>query len=262
MADRKYKVYHNGKLTKKILAETRSFAVKKAKAWFYRQRKNNSKKKIEGKARVTLVVSDPYEEVSYHPNFDTSIDENNFLARSTIRRIVKQSKGGLKQSSKKELEKDLRQIKRTKNFKAEDNRVKIRQLLSIPLLHKKGNECYYYSITENGRSKYIELESRTPDGCVVEIKKRKLFRMDESKNARLKMERLRINCEAIKKIIWVMRIFDGQRMQWIRYKNSRSVSSLEIKNTFILFNPNWVMRSTEKDIMVEARRRIREAELV
>jgi hypothetical protein len=183
------------------------------------------------------------------------------LSRSDIRRIVKQSEGGLKQNSKEELEKDLRQIRRTENFKIKHGRARIKQLLSVPLLHKKGNESYYYSITQNGHSRYIKLEGRTPDECAIEVRKRKLPRMDESKKARHKAEQLRMNCEAIKKIIWVMRIFDSQRMQWVRYKNSRSILSLEIKNRFILFNPNWVMRSTEKDIITEARQKISEVEL-
>ena len=256
MSDREYKVYYNGRLAKKIIAVNRGIAIKKAKGWFYRQRKASVKNKIQGKARLSLVVSDLHKEVNYHPHFDTIIDENNFLARSDIRRIVKESKGRLKQTSKKE----LRQLERTKRFREADSGERIKQLLIIPLLHRKGKKNYYYSITKDGHSRYIKLDGDTPDDCVAEIKEKGLSRIDESKNAFTKAIRLRLNCEAAKKFMWVIKVFDSDRMRRSKYENSTNVTAIEIIDGVIVFNPYWVMRTSEKEIIIEMRNKIREAE--
>jgi len=254
--DREYKVYHNGRLAKKIIAVNRGIAIKKAKGWFYRQRRASVKNKIRGKARLSLVISDLYKEVNYHPHFDTTIDENNFLARSDIRRIAKQSEGRLKQTS----EKELRQLERTKKFQEADNSERIKQLLIIPLLHRKGRKNYYYSITKGGHSRYIKLESENPEDCVAEVKEKGLPKIDESKNAFTKAIRLRLNYEAAKKFMWVIKVFDSDRMRRSRYENSTDVTTIEIINAAVVFNPYWVMRTSEKEIIIEMRNKIREAE--
>ena len=71
---------------------------------------------------------------------------------------------------------------------------------------------------------------------------------------------MRLNCEAAKKFMWVIKVFDSDRMRRSKYENSTNVTAIEIIDGVIVFNPYWVMRTSEKEIIIEMRNKIREAE--
>tara|TARA_B100000131_G_scaffold317848_1_gene360607 strand:+ start:258 stop:1175 length:918 start_codon:yes stop_codon:yes gene_type:complete len=140
----KYKIYYKGKLYHEVHAADRQEAAKKAKYWFYKQ---VGKGKLDGKARIVLMINDPNKEGKFTPDFNVQLAKNNFFLKEDADRIIKQSNGTLRYSTKKEIEKasqksgGITQFTRTKRHRVFPKKVK-----GIPYLYK-WYDNYYYNIT-------------------------------------------------------------------------------------------------------------------
>ena len=140
----RYKIYYKGKPCHEVNALNRQDAARKAKYWFY---KRVDRGELSGKVRMVLTIDDPNKEGEFVPNFNVQLAKNNFFLKEDADRIIQQSNGMLRYSTKREIEKASQKIGHITQFtRIKRHRVLPKKVKGIPYLYK-WYDNYYYNIT-------------------------------------------------------------------------------------------------------------------
>ena len=140
----RYKIFYKGKTCHEVRALNRQDAARKAKYWFYRRVERGE---LSGKVRMVLTIDDPNKEGKFTPNFNVQLAKNNFFLKEDADRIIQQSNGVLRYSTKREIEKASQKIGNITQFtRTKRHRVLAKKVKGVPYLYK-WYDNYYYNIT-------------------------------------------------------------------------------------------------------------------
>jgi len=166
-----------------ISAVSRREAVHKLELWFWYEYKGKL-----GQVHKAMIVSDPYEEVHYGPDFRCSDRMNKFLPPDVIERLIQESRGELMPDTREGVPhsppNSVRRVRRRRDF----------GVFVAPGIRRMKNNVFYYRITiapqqsRNGhrlrKRKYrdVRLTARTLPDAIKEIRQRRL-EAENQKNA-------------------------------------------------------------------------------
>ena len=144
-----------------------------------------------------------------------------------------------------------------KNHK-EVNLEEVRENSVIPHLymHKKGT--FFYTIQKGKKAPkskrvLVKLASKDVSSGISEVEERKLYKEDDSKAPKKRVEEMRFWYGTAMKLTEALSCFSWGGFSGIRLINSFLVGEIKIEGRRLYFNPHWVHTHSERDIILNLR---------
>jgi hypothetical protein len=123
-------------------------------------------------------------------------------------------------------------------------------------LHKGGT--LFYKIQKGKKDPelkgiLIRLDSKSLSSSISEIEERKLYKQDDAKAPKRKVEEMKFWYDAAMKLHEALDCFTWGGFAGIKLVNRFSVGGLVLEGKNLYFNPHWVHERSERDIILRLR---------
>jgi len=128
----------------------------------------------------------------------------------------------------------------------------------IPHLYMHQEGTLFYKI-QKGRKPLepkrvlIRLESKDLTSSISEVEKRQLYKKDDSKAPKKKIEEMKFSYRTALKLHEALTSFTWGGFSKVRLINSFSVAQMKLNGKNLYFNPRWVHANSERDIVIKLR---------
>jgi len=122
--------------------------------------------------------------------------------------------------------------------------------------HKGG--VLFYTVQKGkknpeSRRVLIKLDSKSVGSGISEIEERKLYKEDDSKAPKKKVEEMKFWYDAAMKLHEALEGFTWRGFSGIKLINRFSVGGLRLDGRNLYFNPHWIHERSERDIILRLR---------
>jgi hypothetical protein len=140
----------------------------------------------------------------------------------------------------------------------EVNLKKVKENPVIPHLYMHEKGVLFYRIQKGKKASeskmvLVKLESKDVSSSISEVEKRKLYKEDDSKAPRKKIEEMKFWYGTATKLIEALSGFSWGGFSRLRLINCFSVVEMKLDGRNLYFNPHWVHTHSERDIVVKLR---------